>query len=573
MTAAPPAPVNPPSTLGRLARRISREGALLTLIVLAAGALRIYKLEEVPPGVYCDEVALGVNAKFLGTTGASLKGKSLPLYVHEASFEQYGSKKIVYQPIYQYTVVPFVELMGLSATSVRLPSVLFGLAGILAAHLLARTLFGVSVGLWTAALLAVSPWHHQFSRIGFEVTSLTPLLALGTWLLWRGLERPRLLTAGAAVLGLATYAYPAARLFVPLLALGFAIVHWRELRINWRPAMNAAAVAALVGLPNLYLLLTDPNQGRMNYLFIFNAETRNEAAVRALESSVFENWWAVLILDHPVLRIPFVFLYNYFSHLSPAFLFHSGDANARHALQGLGMEHVFSAPLLAAGLVALFRRRAEAASRLVLWWFLTWPIPASLTIDCPHATRGFTNFPSIEITMALGLQFLFRHAADVVRFRGPVRLKSAVAGCALWFAILRSPHDLVGFLLHYHKDYPVYSAEAWDAGVGPAFRLARRVALDGEPITVSYGIHNAWLNTLFFTNADPRTLAPPARTGEPPLPHGYHVSRLARSGARRAGLWIIKAEEERELPEARVVARIPYPDGDPNLLIVRVERP
>jgi hypothetical protein len=559
-----------PGGSDRLRRFFSRDLVLLSTILLLAGAARVVALGTNPPGIYCDEAALGTNAKCLGETARSLKGDLLPLYVHEATFEMYFSYRIVYQPVYQYTLVAFVRAFGLSPFVVRLPSVFFGILGIAATYFLARTLFDGTTGLLAAGLLAISPWHHHYSRIAFEVISLTPFLALGFHFLFRGLGERRSAVAGASVLALATYTYPAARLFVPILVLGFAAIHGRELLAAKKTVLLASLAALGVGLPNLYLLLTDPQQGRMHDLFIWNADISGERAVQFLQNPPVGVTLTSAILHHRGLLIPFVFLYNWASHLSPVFLFLSGDDRAIYAAQGIGMCYLFMAPLLGVGLAVLARAWREKKHRFLLFWFLTWPIPASLTIYCPHATRGMTNFPVIEIISAVGLVALLRTARRAILPPRERSWKVTLASIVAFFVVLRMPYEVVAYAINYHRDFPVYAGQWFDAGIGEAFRSLKKERRPDEEIVISPKVHNAFLNILFFGDVDYRSLDPSLPDHRGLVPRPYHIA-WEDSGAKALpkALWLVREEEKDEHLRGRVVRQIPYPDGKPNLLLVR----
>lgn len=560
----PASPPTPP------ALALKNGGTLLVVILSAAGILRLWNLGQIPPGLYCDEVAMGVNAKCLGESGRSLKGDRFPLYVHEATFEFWNSKAIVYQPIYQYGLVPFVRFLGLSPAVVRLPSVLFGLLGIWSAFVLGKTLFDERLALVAAALLAISPWHFQYSRICFEAISATVFLACGVALLWRGLTRPRLLVVGGVLLGIATYTYPPVRLFAPVLGLGFAWIHRQALWANRRSAGVALAAVVAVVLPNVYVILTDPNQGRMYHLFIFSADIASQPPVRALDAAAADSGLAAFILHHRGVLIPYVFLYGYLMHLSPAFLFTSGDPVLRHCLAGMGMCHVFMAPLLAAGLFVLFRSWREKRSQFLLWWFLTWPIPASLTIDAPHGTRAITNFPILELISAVGACALAAATwASWKNLRLPT-VASTVICSAVLFALIRMPMDLIRWGRNYFRDYPVYSAAAWDSGVEEAFVGIARLLEAGEEVCISPSVFNCYLDVLFFVDAPCPRWSPEDGTDRGLLPPRYHVAS-AQSALPKAPsiLWLVKAEEQSRHPRAWLVAQIPYPDGSQNLVLLR----
>ncbi|MGH9317238.1 MAG: glycosyltransferase family 39 protein, partial [Thermoanaerobaculia bacterium] len=135
----------------------------LLLILLTAGVLRIVSLRDLPAGLFCDEAALGYNAWAILHHGVDENGVKLPLFLW--SFTGYKN------PVYLYTAMLPIGLLGLDEFSLRLTSAAFGIATVLALFLLGRALYGNKAGLAAAALLAICPWHIHFSRIAFEVIS------------------------------------------------------------------------------------------------------------------------------------------------------------------------------------------------------------------------------------------------------------------------------------------------------------------------------------------------------------------------------------------------------------------
>src|SRR5262245_30309553 len=137
--------------------------ALLALIVCGALALRVFRLGELPAGLFCDEAAPGYNAWALLHHGIAENGERWPLFY----WSFFGYKN----PIFLYGSMLPIGLLGLSELSVRLTSALFGAGTVLALFFLGRALAGDAMGLASAALLAVCPWHLHFSRIAFDLIS------------------------------------------------------------------------------------------------------------------------------------------------------------------------------------------------------------------------------------------------------------------------------------------------------------------------------------------------------------------------------------------------------------------
>ena len=93
--------------------------ALLALILLAGLFLRTYRLRQVPPSFFCDEISIAYNAWSVLTTGRDETGTVLPLYFH--AFGEYK------HPFYPYLTVLAMALGGRDDVIVRIPGVLLGL--------------------------------------------------------------------------------------------------------------------------------------------------------------------------------------------------------------------------------------------------------------------------------------------------------------------------------------------------------------------------------------------------------------------------------------------------------------
>src|SRR3989339_1854448 len=151
----------------------------LIAILLIASFFRLYQLSSVPASLFGDEVDVGYQAYSILKTGKDYSGNFMPLHFH--SLAEWRT------PLYLYSAVPTVAIFGISPLGVRLPAVIFGVLSILGFYLLIREIVN---GQWSMAkknnliinsqplaliasfLLAVNPWHIQYSRAGFEVTML-----------------------------------------------------------------------------------------------------------------------------------------------------------------------------------------------------------------------------------------------------------------------------------------------------------------------------------------------------------------------------------------------------------------
>jgi 4-amino-4-deoxy-L-arabinose transferase-like glycosyltransferase len=192
----------------------------LSLVLLVAAGLRLYRLPELPLGLHYDEAANGILA------GEIARGVKLPVFI-----PSYTGKEV----LFFYWTALWMKLFGETSLALRLSAALAGLATVAATFWAVRELLHGRrdadwVALLTAAFLATSFWHVILSRYGFRAVTQPLLQALTAAALWRGLRLSRplpargrgkvpwLLLAGL-LCGLTAYTYLAARAFpIPLAA-------------------------------------------------------------------------------------------------------------------------------------------------------------------------------------------------------------------------------------------------------------------------------------------------------------------------------------------------------------------
>ena len=149
---------------------------LLGLIVLVAVLLRFSFFGVVPPALNWDEASLGYNAFSILKTGHDEWGRFMPL-----TFEAFGDYKL---PVYIYSAVPFVGILGLNEWAVRLPSMLAGVLSVLLIYwIILIESRNQTWAVTSALLLAVSPWATFLSRIALEANLAFCLFLIGIFFL------------------------------------------------------------------------------------------------------------------------------------------------------------------------------------------------------------------------------------------------------------------------------------------------------------------------------------------------------------------------------------------------------
>jgi len=217
------------------------EIGLVLLIVSLALSLRVFRLEQVPPGLHTDETVYGLEAAEIAETG------SRPLWSDRLA----GGRATGHA----YAVAAFFKVLGVEPFPLRLVSAIAGALTVLALYLFVREAFNVRAALCSGFLLAVSRWHLHYSRIGWEII-LAPMAGIAAlYFLFRALRtnNPWWYAASGAALAAGMYTYASYRMipfaFAVLLAVILLNYRLDWLRRHWLGLGVFAIVAIVVVFP------------------------------------------------------------------------------------------------------------------------------------------------------------------------------------------------------------------------------------------------------------------------------------------------------------------------------------
>ena len=147
---------------------------LLAAITLLAMALRFYKL-----GTW----SFWIDELFTLNRVEAHYG-SLDVVVRTIA----GTKWI---PLSLLLISPVLKMLGANEWTARLVPAMIGVASVPALYLPTRRMFGPTVALLAALLLAISPWHIYWSQNARFYTSLMLFSSLGLFAFFFGVERGR----------------------------------------------------------------------------------------------------------------------------------------------------------------------------------------------------------------------------------------------------------------------------------------------------------------------------------------------------------------------------------------------
>ena len=319
--------------------RTARWGRWLPLALILIGVLvRGWALGAVPGGLNQDEAFAGYEAWSLLTSGVDSWGYPYPCYL-----VAWGSGM---NALESYLAMPFLALLGCTATALRMPQFLCACLSLPVCYDLLRRMASRRLALVGLGLLAISPWHIMLSRWGLESNLAPAFLLFGFYFLVRGLENQRFLLLSAAAYGISLYAYAINWVVVPLtLCVCGAYLLLSGRRFSWRCLLGAGVILFLLALPLMLFVLVNLNV--MEEIVTPWFSIPRMAAMRGSElslSNLFsaQSWRGVGTL---------VFLQR--------------DSLLWNAMDGFGMFYLISLPFQLLGAARLIRGAAETLRGLV----------------------------------------------------------------------------------------------------------------------------------------------------------------------------------------------------------------
>lgn len=466
---------------------------LFAVIILLGSILRLWQLGNTPPSLNWDEVALGYDAYSLVETGKDEFGAAYPIILR--SFDDYKPA------LYTYLVIPTYQLFGLNEFAVRLPSAIFGILTLISVFFLTKALFKRNdISLLVTLILAISPWHIQFSRIAFESNVGLAFNIFAATLFLYSFKRPWLLIVAAIMAGLSLHTYQSEKVFTPLFVLGLSLIYIKDLlRIPKIFIIGAVLAGFVVIMPLLIYLLTDQNallRAKGTSIFSNNTILLKENAKRN-EYNLENNNALGKILDNRRVVYAKNIVGGYLSHYDPNWLL-KGDIGRHHAPE-MGLVYIWELPLILIGIYTLiFSKFSKRTKLFIFFWFAVAPIPASVTQEVPHAVRTLNFLPTWQIFTALGLW----SSVIFVKSLGIARLfKFAIFGLAGLFILFNFAY----YLNQYFVQQNYFHATDWIYGhkqmIGEVLKREHRfdkvVISDVQPMDKSYMFY------LFFSKYPP----------------------------------------------------------------------
>ena len=368
-----------------------RKTYILLFLILALGLfLRVWNINNTPPGVYPDEAVNGIDAMNA---------------LHYGSWQWFYESNNGREGLMMNLIAISFHFLGVTIFALKLPNIIFGTLTVLGVFLLGKELFNSNrVGLISAFLVSTAFWSLNFSRMAFRANMLPLVLAFSFYFLWKGVRTKKYwpFVWGGAFFGLGLHTYIAFRIapLILVVVLMTLMINRRGfLKEYWKQILLFVLLTTIVAAPMLYTfyLHSEYIQSRTSQISVLNPDVNQghlfQALFRTVGLSIIkysiwgdqnwrQNYPPYAILD-PIAGIAFVFGFVYiilkFIHLWSLRLYR-------------GERH----------------HRLETYTFLLAWLFIMC-IPEFMAYEGnPHSLRSIGTLPVVFLISALAFEYFFR---------------------------------------------------------------------------------------------------------------------------------------------------------------------
>lgn len=345
---------------------------ILGLIIALAAFFRFYKLDSLPPGLFPDEAANGLDIF-----------KILQNHDYQIVYVANGAR----EALFFYLQAIFVAIMGNTTLALRIAPALMGVLSVIIIYFATKAWFNRRTALATAFFFAVNPWIVTIQRDGFRASLVPLFVGLVMWFASKAYKTNKTTyhVLAAIALGLGFYTYTAYYMILPALGVAFVyllIMRRDWLKMNWKKLLVALAVFGLIVSP---LVVTNIRNGkssttRTGDVSFLNRELNNGQPLQTLLNST-----AKTLLQ-----------YNYM-----------GDENNRHNFDGRPLLNIFVGLMFILGIVVCIYNLKKPRYSMILIIFASMLLGPILTASAlPHALRSVGTAVPVFMLAGVGVNYL-----------------------------------------------------------------------------------------------------------------------------------------------------------------------
>ncbi len=345
----------------------------IVFLIIISTILIFYKFDQIPKGLAHDE-------NELARVAFNLENRPFTPFINVA--DGHGTP-------YFYILLASFKTFGVNQFALRLPSRIFGIAGIVLFYLIISLVYKKKVPLTsyflllTSILLLTSRWYLHFVRISLETPFLLFLELFSLYLLLLYLDKKHciFLILSGIFAGLAFNSYQPGRIFLFL-----PVVVLLMKKINIKTTVLYFLIPCVICiLPMGFVLLTHPqNDVRFNEQFF-------------LKNSSLSIQQKVGFLTNNIKSTSLMF-------------FTQGDVNGQHNYTGKPSLNPILSSLFILGLIVSFINWKKYSNLLFIVYFILAIIPTLLTYpwENPNMLRTYTALPAIVYFISQSIIFMYQ---------------------------------------------------------------------------------------------------------------------------------------------------------------------
>ncbi|MBF0511810.1 MAG: glycosyltransferase family 39 protein [Candidatus Omnitrophica bacterium] len=411
---------------------------IVFLVILILNVLRFWKLDTIPYGYHVDEVGSAVTIQCFVEKGCDAELRVWPLFGRM----EYGQDK---PPTYVYPGILWAKIFGTTVPSLRAFSVFILLIGILGLFFLAKKIFGLEAGLVVALAATCSPWGWVMNRVALESFGSNVFLIWGLYFFLRSNRWWDWVLAALFFAG-AMYSYPPARFAVPCMLLTLSWFESKNRPIRFSLVLSLGFVFIIALIPLVLGYKYDDLGLRFHDIGIFNKAYLSEIGKTGTPRELIS-----------------IFVHNYLLHLTPDFLFLTGDPSLIHSTGHLGILgwldisalFIFFLFFILALLKPAWQENPVIKHRRWLIFlalnFFIGIIPAALTFqELPHALRVSGSW----LFMMLFTGLMWAKAGECLKAVWPALALAAIlsGGVLVWQYFTLYPQESKGMFTFWVMD-------------------------------------------------------------------------------------------------------------------------
>lgn len=265
-----------------------KEELILFFVLILGSLVRMVAIGKYPNALNADEASSGYEAWSILKSGIDRNGNSFPVVLYA-----WGSGQ---NALYSYLLLPVLCLTGLGEFGLRLPMAIIGIVSLYVFYYLLKNIFNdKKVALVGVLFLAICPWHVMKSRWALESNIFPDLILIAVMLLIAGIKNKKrwMQILSFIVLGISSYAYGTAYLFLPVFVVGVLLYLWRKKEISIKCAGIYLAIVFVISIPIiLYVIINTFNLSQISIGPItipLMKENRTKEVSTIFSGNIYEN--------------------------------------------------------------------------------------------------------------------------------------------------------------------------------------------------------------------------------------------------------------------------------------------